>query len=439
MTGTPVRAFVAAIATCLGALPTLAQADPAAWRSLGAGHAVRAVELAGSTAQAIAVVWPHAPLAGSVAMRAGSVALAAYRAAASAAALPPGAVVGHEVFDQHTVFTALLPAADAEAAAQWFAALVRPPAGDAQADALRQAAARAALSIDDADWLYPGSLLRGRARTAAGLGERPADAVACLLQWSPTAMANALAAEPAPLRVVVVGSSLGLSSLCAAIERLPVAAAASVAAVAAAPAGPGAGSGEAFTPHARVDAAYVAAALRAPAIDAQALPFAVGVAVLRARAEAAFRSYRGGEAMAGAPFVAFDLLAGDPLVVLCRRAPAAAAAPARAELESLLADVRAAPPTADEVAVAASVLAAEWAVPPWPPAHVAVLAELPQALVPRARALALLGQHGIADAMVRSLPAMSPADVVAALRPALEASAVWWGGLLPTRVDPAGW
>lgn len=437
MTGTPARAFVAAIATCLGALPTLAQADPAAWRSLGAGHAVRAVELAGSTAQAIAVVWPHAPLAGSVAMRAGSVALAAYRAAASAAALPSGAVVGHEVFDQHTVFTALLPAADAESAARWFAALVRPPAGDAEADALRQTAARAALSIDDADWLYPGSLLRGRARTAAGLGERPADAVAFLLQWSPTAMANALAAAPPPLRVVVVGCSMGLSSLCAAIERLPVAPAARVPAVAAAPAGTGAG--EAFTPHARVDAAYVAAAIRAPAVDAQALPFAVGVAVLRARAEAAFRSYRGGEALAGAPFVAFDLLAGDPLVVLCRRAPAAAAAPARAELEALLADVRAAPPTADEVAVAASVLASEWAVPPWPPAQVAVLAELPQALVPRARALALLGQHGIADAMVRSLPAMSPADVVAALRPALEASAVWWGGLLPTRVDPAGW
>ncbi|MGE3171050.1 MAG: hypothetical protein AB7O97_00390 [Planctomycetota bacterium] len=420
-----------------------AQTPPVA----GAGSpAVQSIAVPGTAAQAVTVLWPAEPLDGAAPGRRRAVAGAAallrqqWADAALAQRTWPGAAptTGLTVGDWFAVYTVVLPRADEGAAAAWFAALGGAGQGGAD-DRAARTLARAALAADDADWLYPGELLAGRARRALA----PAPAATALL-GDPAALQGMSAAElvaaamapPARLRVLVLGAVDGLEALRRAVGALQTASApagAAAAAVAGAPPEPPALRQR----HPRVDAAFVAAAVAAPPPGPDALPFLIGVEVARSRAQARFGAFRGGEVLARAPFVTCRPLLGDPVAVFCRRGPDADPARPQRELEQLLASLRDEPVGPRELEAARRLLAAEWGAPPWSEAQLRALRELPQLLGARAETLCLLGYWGLADAAGR-LDGIDASAVSAALRTALSAPC-WWGGLVPTVEFPAGW
>lgn len=446
--------WTACCALLAGAAAAQVAADPrpADWVDLPGGARWRIAAIEGA-ARCWAVLWPHPFAADAGAEKALAHAVAAFRCARARAALPPGVQVGAEVLDGATLYHATAPRTAAGAAPdlgrRWLLSLTAAadPVGDR--DALELDAARCALSADDALWLYPGEVLQGRARlrlaagTAGGAPLRGSPVF--LQQCTVPALAAAVGARPGgALRAVQVGDPAGAAEF---VEAL--------AAVAAPPGGGGERTSPApepaFTRHPRVDGPFVAAAVAAPRPGPDELPWAIGVEVLRARALRRFAGYRGQEAAARAPFVAYAFLAGDPVLVLCRRGPdrarmptpggsrraAAAASVAgverpRGELEALLLDARERAPAAAEVALAVSMLGAEWAVPPWSPERQASLRESPEGLLPRARALLLLDHWGVPDAAVRALPEAAPTDRVhAALRERLDPQRVYWAALEP--------
>ena len=415
------------------------------FQQLTGGHRLRVVAVAGCTAQAVAVVWPHA--AATTAQAADAAAdtvaeplarahlVAALRAQQSGAVLPKGAMRSVEVGEACTVFTAVWPDAQPEGAAAWFGALLRAPDPVAQQDQLARACAQQALAADDADWLFPGDVLLGRARRALAVGGGVHGSPTYLQRLSPADCAIAVTEPPcAPLCVCVVGSDLGVPALAAALERVsPRGDAVRAVAASSTPRPP---AGPDIVTHPRVDAAYVAVVARAPAPGPDALPFALGVAVLRSRASVRFRDYRGNEAMARTPFVTCEVLLGEPTVMLCRRGRSPEPAQPRAELEALLAELGQQPPDDREVGLAADALLAEWAVPPWSRAQVATFVEAPASLLPRARTLALLLHHGIGDDAVRGLGALTGAAVARQLAATLAPERLWWGGLVPAARPP---
>jgi hypothetical protein len=420
-----------------------AQEEGLAWERTEAGHWLRVAIVGGSADEAVAVLWPHPRRGDADEQRALAAALAGRRAAAADAVLPAGTTTGVEVADTHTLFVVVLSPATRGAAAAWFSALAAPAAGDV--DAAARSLARAALAADDALWLHPGDILLGRARCALAAGTPGG----CTTGGSPRFLQGLSPADfaaqpsrplPEPMRVAVVGAGTGVDALRAAMASVavrPQPAPAQPAGAVPAASARMRGKDEPCTPHPRVDAPYVAAAVRAPVPSPASVPFALGVEVLRARAEARFRSYRGNEPMARAPFVGYRFLLGEPVVLFCRRGPvASAAAMPRAELEALLSAVRQQPPSRTEVASAASLLLSEWAVPPWTPAREAVLRQMPYGLGPRARTLCLLGHWGVDDATVHSLPATDAGAVAACLGEALRPEGLWWGGLVPTTAPP---
>jgi hypothetical protein len=186
----------------------------------------------------------------------------------------------------------------------------------------------------------------------------------------------------------------------------------------------------------RTGGAFVAAGLRAPPPgDPQLLPFALGIEVLRVRAVQAFREHRAGEAKANAPFVIYDLLAGDPLAMVCRRGRnGAPASGPRGEVEELLGRLRQGPPRPQELEGARTALQRELLVPPWTGSWPSSLAAEPSMLDPRARALALLAHAQLLDKVPAALAAVDERSVATALGKALEPAALAWHAIVPPLV-----
>lgn len=379
-------------------------------------------------------------------------ALCRYREAMAARVLPEGATHGLEVLHGGlVVFRAEVPVAAAPAAATaWVAAVLGADAGF-DADQAELAIGRAALAADDRRVQQPGSVLH----TMLLQQLLPASAPVAR-GWLPDPVAVA-AVEPrvlAGLRLPaerIALSWVGGAALPVELQRDALAARLALpAAVAVAPLGEvvaAAGPSRAVHPHVR--GVFACLAVRMPDRTTPAL--ALGIEVLRSRALQQFQRPRGGEDRALAPFVAWSWGAADPLLRLHRRGPSVldegfgrAARPAAGsddeqlplrELDELLAGLRQRPPTARELQGAARVLQFEYALPPWNPALLQSLVEVPEALRVRARAVALATVQDITRADLDALAATTPEAVGSELLPLLEPARCWRGLLVP--VPPA--
>jgi hypothetical protein len=314
----------------------------------------------------------------------------------------------------------VLPAgAPADAVGRWFAALTAPADAARDGDRLQLAAARAALAADDAEAFVPGFALASRARRQLAAGTVGGCSLRgdpnALQRLSPAELAAAVGAPPGACAALALGDPALGDALAACLQAL---------APAPSPVGEGqrarADAGPPVSANGRLDAPFACVALRAPPASPRSLPFALAIEVLRLRAQRQFGTYRRGELAAAAPFVEYAFLTGAPVAVLFRRGNnGAPLSRPQGELEGLLAAVRHQPIAAAEAATAASVLAAEWSVPPWSQAQVQALRVYAAGLLPRARALLLLGRCGVDDAAVAALDRQPLAAVQAALDGAL--------------------
>lgn len=363
--------------------------------------------------------------------------------ATAAAELPEGASAGHQVAATLTVFVATGEAADGPRLLGWARTLLREvPPGDALAgDRLALARARAALWADDCEHVLPGPLLSGRLlrQALAGTpGARPfAGDAAQILAVTPERLRARIgqAHGPAGATVVALGGSAAelLQPVTAAIAALPARGVAGPAVREMA----GVATAEP-TPHGRIDGPYAAIAVRAPSPAAPgALAFALAAEVLRTRALRHWPKVRGGEARARTPAVAFDLLAGDPLLIVFRRG--ADWAPFRQpadEIGALLQDAATVPPAERELASARAALGAEWARHPFPALLERTLAAEPAALGARARVEALALHWRLPADLGAAVRAVPDAAVATALREAFGRPPAASAGLVPSVPPP---
>jgi hypothetical protein len=345
-------------------------------------------------------------------------ALAECRLARARRVEPAAAASGVQVFGDATVAFVLVPSAAAGVGLAFCRALLDDtlPVDD---DLVAAAIARAALAADDADWLYPGPVLLGRARRALLLGPaaRGEAGIAAAVQALEPPRLRDLLRQP----VAVTGLGLGAvpADVRAAAAQLPLRAGTAPPRPARAVSAPPPGVD--VQPHARVDGPFAAVAFVVPAaVDRAAL--AVAVEVARARAARDLR-LRGGEARARAPVVAWSWLHDDPLLLFCRRgANGRDLSQPQAELAALLADLRDRPPTDAERDVAVRTLRAELALAPPP------LGAGDGVLPGRAVAALLAPERGIDDADVTAVTA---AAAHAALVAVCDPGRAWRGGLVP--------
>ena len=406
------------------------------WQPADNGHRLRVVGLQGARVQAITVVWPNEFRRDPNAEKALALAVAGFRLQRARASLPEGARASVEVLDGMTLYHLRLPLGS-EVAADWLTGLGHRPDPEDDSDDLQLALARNALAADDASWLFPGPVLRSRARIALAAGSAGgADLLGSpiFLQHCPLEeLADSVGREPgSPLRVVVVGHLAGVASLRQALgaikpheqshgrhASLPVEAS--------------------FSVHPRVDGAFVGVAIATPRPSVEAVPFALMMELVRERAAEQFGMFRGGEVAAQAPFVTYSFLTGGSVLLICRRGPSFSDNELpRAEIERLLQSFRENPPRTGALQAAVRRVQAEWAVPPWPQGQLRALVENPEGLAPRARSLALLGHWRITDEAVRELDThpgvvggLDNGTVKALLEQSFAADRVWWGGLDP--------
>lgn len=325
-------------------------------------------------------------------------------------------------------------------------------------DQLALAIAHCALQADDAAFVYPGDVLACRVRALLGarqgaspghfpaplagdpqqvaaitpqrvrarLGERVCGAVLVLGALSDAcrqAFADGLAGDPLPLPAPVPSARRGGA---AAGDRAE-------AARRSANAGQDAAASEL---HERIDAPFVAAGfLTPPVVDGA---FVLGLQVARARAARRFGARRSG-VLAHAPFVAWSWLGGDAVVVFHRRGPdpverlprepeglgaADVAATTRRELQALLDDLVAVPPTADELAEARAAVQVECGVAAALPSS-----PTPAPMLPGRAMARLLAVRR--PTVVANLDTVDAAAVSAALRAALQGERASWHALLP--------
>ena len=410
---------------CIVALTTaLAMAQAPDWQQLSNGHGLRVLVGDELSASAVVVAMPNAHCADPGEERVLAQAMSLLRDRRVLAVLPVGAEVGSEVLDGVTLHQLLLPnGLPPSLVATWFDTLLAATKLPSDADALALALARAALNADDEEALLPGRVLQSRARrelafaTAGGCSRGGAPRAA--QQYAVEDFAKLFALPlVAPVRAVVIGSMPVADILRAALLRtVPV------------PVDRGYVRGAAvveYTINERTKGAFIAAAFRAPMPAPANLPFALAIEVLRFRAQATFGTYRYLEMQAGAPFVDYAFLSAEPVVMMHRRGKDFGAPDGpRNELAALLARIAAEPVLAVEVANAAKKLQREWAVPPYAPQVLLSFRQNPVGLLPRARALLLLGCHGITDAMVNSLGESSPEQAQEAITTAISGGVLW--------------
>ncbi|MBX3462533.1 MAG: hypothetical protein KF830_05140 [Planctomycetes bacterium] len=373
----------------------------------------------GASATAFALRWRHGFDDDAPQECGAALAMAECRLARARRAVPERVQSGVQVADDATVAFVLARPADVAAAVRFCQVLLDDHAA-VDDDLAAAAIARAALAADDADWLYPGPVLRGRARRTllAGPAARGVAGSAAAVQALSPAHLRRLLRAPVAVEGVVVGAVDEAVRLAVAGLRLPTV-----------PATPRPAWRLAdhplptpvFAPHPRVDGPFVALAFAVPA-DADLAALAVGVEVARARA-ARDLPLRRGEAQARAPLVGWSWLHGDPVLMFCRRG-ANGEDPERpmAELDRLVADLVARAPTEAECDTAIRTLRAESGLGPGPPGLEA------EALPGRAVALALAGLRRLHDA---DATAVTPAAAQRALAAVCAPDRAFRGGLLP--------
>lgn len=362
---------------------------------------------------------------------------------AGGALLASGAQVGAD----HAIVFAVVGRDDHRNAVAFLEAL-RGDGGDLDDDTLALAIARTALLADDAEHLYPGDVMRTRARRRLGAGTvlaRPPRGVAdeCIA-LTPAIVRQRLAAET-PVRVAALGvvdqrwieaigglpwpqqpCAVAAPRVCQPPRRVP---------------------DRTEDVSARADSPYVAVAFAAPP-PAQRPAFAIGVEIARARA---FRRFdlRGRELFARAPFVSWSWLHQDPLLMLFRRGedqvqllpgerPAATVddevEATRRELQALLEDLRKLPPSPAEVATARAALRGQLALPG--PGEAAPWAKEPATLPGRLQVLLLREHHGVDVAI---LDGITPEMVAKSLIETLQEQRASWHAMVPRRRDRLGY
>lgn len=391
-------------------------------------------EVPGASAVALAVVWQHGLFDDADGEHGAARALAECRLERARAAVPSMLGSGVQVFADTTAAFVLVDGSAWAAGLRFCAVLVDDtmPIDD---DLLQKAIARAALAADDAEWVFPGTVLECRARHALGTGPkaRPVAGSATDLQAMTNARVRTLLAAPVGIACLGLGElPHGLRAAADAWpvhaigrERRPEARAATSLERQALP-----------TPatHPRIDGPFVSAAF--PVTEAGATPaLAVAIEVAKARAARLLR-LRGREMVARAPFVAWSWLHGEPLVVFRRRgANEAAPDGARRDLEALLMDLRERPPGPAELAAAVQALQQELAGPPWSPVLVGALASSSASLPGRAVALLLGRVRGIAAA---DLAGVTAEAAHAAFVQTCRADLAFWDALVPKPAAPTG-
>ncbi|MHC4921905.1 MAG: peptidase M16 family protein, partial [Planctomycetota bacterium] len=208
------------------------------------------------------------------------------------------------------------------------------------------ALARARLLADDNTRLYPGPALYNKARCSLYPGRatgRSLDGVPAEIAAISRAELTARYADHYGTRGAVLATVGGLTR-----EHLESRLRQHLAAPSGADRLPGPVAPAAAEPvvseeiHRLVDGPYVTMAFPAPAPDKPSAAFLVAVLALRYQAQPHFGAYRGAEWRARfTPFVRYDYLAGDPLVMINRRGrDGAAATGARQEIERFLVAVK---------------------------------------------------------------------------------------------------
>lgn len=379
--------------------------------------------------------------------------LAECRLRAARMRVPEATACGHRVVADTAVLFVVVAPDDWRQGEQFVRALLAPtsPLDD---DELALAIAHCALQADDAAFVYPGDVLAGRvrARLAARQGASPSRFPAPLA-GDPQQVAaitpqrvRARLGERVRAAALVLGA---VSDACRqafadglAGEPLSVSAASGGGAVAGEiteAAGRSASVDQAAMPsepHERIDAPFVAAGFLAPSVVDGA--FVLGVQVARARAARRFGARRSG-VLAHAPFVAWSWFGGDAVVVFHRRGPdpverlpgeregleaADVAAATRIELQALLDDLVAVPPTAEELAAARAAVQVERGVP-----ADSVSSPMPAPMLP-GRAMARL-LTVLRPAVVANLDTVDATAVSAAMRACLARERACWHALLP--------
>ncbi len=368
-----------------------------------------------------------------------------------ARALVPGVrASGLQMAADATVVFVVVDAAMTDSAVRFVQALLddRLPIDD---DTLAVACAEVALAADDAEFLYPGLVMQGRARLLlcqGRAGGRPVAGSAAAVQGLSPARVRELLQRPVAVRGAVLGAvSANFRTALQAVVLPTIVEAAAGASPPPAPARLPLPACE--TQHDRVNAPFVAAAFLVPeGPDLSA--FAVAVEVARLRAQRRFKM-RPNEATGRDTFVAWSWLQGDPVLVFCRRGmsptkllpgekPRADAnaerAATRAEVEALLADLRERAPTDEEVAAARSSLQFELALQPMTPALTSALASNGGALPGRLEVLLLAAHRGIDGS---ALAAVASPAVREVLQRVLQPAAACWCGLMPVPQANFAW
>lgn len=437
-----VRNLVAAMAIAL--VVPAAQAPDAPQASSG----VQWLHIDGSSAIAVGVLWPHGYDDGNRKVAGIAHVLAACRLAnakrGSARLLASGVKVGSD----YSLAFGVVSADDHEGATTFLAALLAPDVAGLADDAVALAIARAALHADDAEFLYPGSVLlrRARQRLAAGTElARPPAGVAAALHQLTVASVRAALAGPGPLRVACLGAID--AELMRTVDALSIAnrcEASSGSILSTRSRGRAALSKDL---HSRADSPYVSAVFPGPTpVDRPA--FALAMEVARSRAFRRWR-FRGRELHARAPFVGWSWLAADPFVQFCRRGeskvrllPGEVAAASVddevqatvSELRSLLDDLRAVAPSASELGQARQALHSRLRLPG--PGEADVLGSDPATLPGRLQVLLLAAHHDVRVAVLNTLTAE---QVHTVLLRVLQPKRASWHALLPHAVREFGY
>ncbi|MFK7741626.1 MAG: hypothetical protein AB8H80_15015 [Planctomycetota bacterium] len=425
-----------------------------------------------ATAAAVGVLWQHGyehDPAGRCGM---ARVLAACRLEGLRRTLPAGATVGMRVGrDYHLVFAVVeavrqrSPAGEplgwdesalARSAGRALAALAEP--AELDDDLLERVLAQQALAADDAQFLYPGSVLAAAAhahvwREQGALARPPEGSSAEIAGLTNEHVRQALAAA-VPMRVGALG--IVPAALRAAAERLPWRSAEAAKKTAGrsslADARQPSGVLPKELPHRRSDSPWVAAAFVAPvSVDstgAERAAFALALDLASQRAARSLR-LRGQELFARAPLVAWSLLDEDRLAFFCRRgeqpiellpgevAQATVADERRAtrgELDALLEDLRTRALLPAEVNAARERLRYRFEVPE--PGSRPVWGGEPATLPGRLQLLLLANQLRTFSAA--ELDSVAIEDVARVFSETLAPGRAFWLALLPLPSERAG-
>jgi len=399
----------------------------------------------GANALAVGVLWAHGYADDEASDCGLARVLATRRLDRARRAVPSCLATGMHVGSDYGLVFGVVGRDDRERALQFLNTLLDETTDASTDDELALTIARVALHADDAEFLYPGSLLASRARKEVGAGtaiERPAAGIAAAIAKLTPARVRAELRRPAPMRVACLGNLD--EKLRAGVHKLPVPHL----------------EHPAFAPllcnertaaapvstqlHDRIDSPYVAAAFALPhGLDRASL--AVGVEIATARAFRRWR-YRGFEQQARAPFVAWSWLHQDPLLHFCRRgenprqllpgersqanADDEAGATA-AELQAYLQDLRTNKPSQQELQLARASLQRRLGFAessPW--------AKEPATYPGRLQVLLLATHHRVA---VARLDTVSADSVHAALKQVLAQGRGSWHSLVPANSTSYGY